>query len=156
MHLLLHADCFETLQVFRLRSVDVHIVWAISSDHICHFFTKLTVIFVAKMNKYIVIFAAKINRYLVWCVCISSYSFILIPLKLYRCLAHELKMCILFGYNPHFFAKMNLGGPSFSTRMGGGGDDGVLMRIPIETTSNCDFQCVVRTCITDLFLEFSS
>ena len=36
-----------------------------------------------------------------------------VPLKLYRCLGHGLKMCILFGHNPqfifcHFFHKMNL------------------------------------------------
>ena len=35
-----------------------------------------------------------------------------IPLKLYRCLGHGLKMCILFGYNPqmsfdHFIYKMH-------------------------------------------------
>ena len=35
-----------------------------------------------------------------------------IPLKLYRCLGHGLKMCILFGYNPqkrfdHFVYKMH-------------------------------------------------
>ena len=37
----------------------------------------------------------------------------LIPLKLYMCLGHGLKMCISFGYNPqitfcHFFHKLNL------------------------------------------------
>ena len=36
-----------------------------------------------------------------------------IPLKLYRCLGHDLKICISFGYNPqitfcHFFHKLNL------------------------------------------------
>ena len=30
----------------------------------------------------------------------SSYSFILILLKLYRCLDHALKICMRFGYNP--------------------------------------------------------
>ena len=34
-------------------------------------------------------------------------SFMLIALKLYRCLGHGLKMCILFEYNPHFFRKKN-------------------------------------------------
>ena len=42
----------------------------------------------------------------------TLHSFMLIPLKLYRCLGHGLKMCILFRYNPqifyHFFNKMNL------------------------------------------------
>ena len=46
-------------------------------------------------------------------VCNSSYSFIPSPLKLYSCLVHGLKMCIMFGYNPqiilcHFFHKMHL------------------------------------------------
>ena len=59
-----------------------------------------------------VIFPAKVNRYLVPCVRNSSYSCTPIPLKLYRCLGHGLKMCILFAYNPqiiccHFF-KLNL------------------------------------------------
>ena len=40
-------------------------------------------------------------------------QFMLIPLKLYRCLGHGLEMCILFGYNPqvifcHFFHKMSI------------------------------------------------
>ena len=40
-------------------------------------------------------------------------QFMSIPLKLYRCLGHGLKMCILFGYNPQinnfsFFHKMDL------------------------------------------------
>ena len=53
-------------------------------------------------------------------------------------------MCILFEYNPHFFSqKMSLDGPSFYTKMGwvGGwvGGDRVLIRIPIETNSFCDF-----------------
>ena len=34
------------------------------------------------------------------CVRNSSYSFIPILLKLYRCLHHALKMCMWFGYNP--------------------------------------------------------
>ena len=55
----------------------------------CHLFHKMNV----------VIFVAKMNRYLA-CVCISSYSFMLIPLILYMCLGHGLKMCIFSGYNP--------------------------------------------------------
>ena len=40
-------------------------------------------------------------------------QFMPIVLKPYRCLGHDLMMCILFGYNPqinfyHFFQKMNL------------------------------------------------
>ena len=61
----------------------------------------------------LVIFAAKVNRYKVSCVCNSSQSFMQIPLKLYRCLGHGLKLCILFGYNPQIICcllnyKMNL------------------------------------------------
>ena len=40
----------------------------------------------------LVIFQAEVNRY--FCVCNSSYCFTPIPLKLYRCLGHGLKMCI--------------------------------------------------------------
>ena len=44
---------------------------------------------------------------------ISSYSFISILLKLHRCFAHGLKICMCFRYNPqiifyHFFCKLNL------------------------------------------------
>ena len=46
----------------------------------------------------LVIFVAKMNRYKVSCVCIFSYSFMLIALKLYGCLDHGLK--VLFGHNP--------------------------------------------------------
>ena len=65
----------------------------------------------SQMN--LVIFAAKMKRHLVQCVCISYYSFTLIPLKLYRCLDHGLKMWVLFGYNPQiifvtFFHIMNV------------------------------------------------
>ena len=47
------------------------------------------------------------------CVRNSSYSFTLIPLKLYRCFYHPLKICMWFGYNPqinfsHFFCNLNL------------------------------------------------
>ena len=42
----------------------------------------------------------------------SSYSFILILLKLYKCCDHALKICICFGYSPqinfcHFFCNLN-------------------------------------------------
>ena len=45
---------------------------------------------------------------------ISSYSFILILLKLHRCFGDGLKICMWFGYNPqiifyHFFCYFNLG-----------------------------------------------
>ena len=43
----------------------------------------------------------------------SSYSFIPILLKLYRCCDHASKICMWFGYNPqinfcHFFRNLNL------------------------------------------------
>ena len=41
----------------------------------------------------------------------SSYTFIPILLKLYRCCDHALKICMWFGYNPqicHFFRNLNL------------------------------------------------
>ena len=43
----------------------------------------------------------------------SSYSFMLILLKLHRCFGHGLKTCMWFGYNPqiifcHFFCNLNL------------------------------------------------
>ena len=42
----------------------------------------------------------------------SSYSFMLILLKLHRCFGHGLKSCMWFGYNPqiifcHFFCNLN-------------------------------------------------
>ena len=43
----------------------------------------------------------------------SSYSFIPLLLKLYRCCDHALKICMWFGYNPqinfcHFFLQFEL------------------------------------------------
>ena len=62
-----------------------------------------------KMKLVIFPVLAKGNRYYrYFCVCNSSYTFITIPLKLYRHLGHGLKMCILFGYNPQIIHKMNL------------------------------------------------
>ena len=40
------------------------------------------------------------------CVFNSSYSFMQIPLKLYRCLGQGLTMCILFGYNPQIILSL--------------------------------------------------
>ena len=53
------------------------------------------------------------HRYRVPCACNSFYSYILILLKLYRCLNHALKICMWFGYNPQinfylFFRNFNL------------------------------------------------
>ena len=52
-------------------------------------------------------------KYYVPCVRNSSYSFMSIHLKLYRCFCHGLKICMLFGYYPeiifcHFFRSLNL------------------------------------------------
>ena len=52
------------------------------------------------------------NEQWVHCVHNSSYSFIAILLKLYRCLNHDLKMCMWFEYNPeiifhYFFPNLN-------------------------------------------------
>ena len=52
-------------------------------------------------------------KYYVPCVRNSSYSFMPIHLKLYRCFCHGLKICMWFGYYPeiifcHFFRSLNL------------------------------------------------
>ena len=52
-------------------------------------------------------------KYYVPCVRISSYSFLPILSKLYRCFFHGLKICMWFGYYPeiifcHFFCNLNL------------------------------------------------
>ena len=62
----------------------------------------------------LVIFTTKVNRFKIFCVGNSSYSFMPIPLKIYRYLGNGLKMCISFGNNPqfnfcNFFCKLILG-----------------------------------------------
>ena len=52
-------------------------------------------------------------KYYVPCVRNSSYSFMPILSKLYRCFCHGLKICMWFGYYPeiifcHFFRNSNL------------------------------------------------
>ena len=52
-------------------------------------------------------------KYYVPCVRNSSYSFMPIPSKLYRCFCHGLKLCMWSGYYPeiifcHFFRNFNL------------------------------------------------
>ena len=52
-------------------------------------------------------------KYYAPCVRNSSYSFMPIHLKLYRCFCHGLKICMWFGYCPeiifcHFFRSLNL------------------------------------------------
>ena len=47
-------------------------------------------------------FDSEVHGQRVPCARNSSYSFIPILLKLYRCLDHALKMCMWFGYNCHF------------------------------------------------------
>ena len=62
-----------------------------------------------ELSHFSVILTMKVNGQGVPCVRNSSYSFILILLKLYSCLYNALKICIWFAYNPqlnfyHFFA----------------------------------------------------
>ena len=59
------------------------------------------------------IFTINVNRKWVPCLHNSSYSFMLILLKVHGCFGHGLKTCMWFGYNPqiifcHFFRKLNL------------------------------------------------
>ena len=58
------------------------------------------IIFVTFYKLNVAIFTAKVNRFKVFYVGNSSYSFVLILLKLFGCLGHGLKMCIVFGHNP--------------------------------------------------------
>ena len=66
----------------------------------------------------------------------------LIPLKLYRCLVHGLKMCILFGYNPQivlsFFHKMNGGSVVV---------DFLFIVTPIVGVCNCSMFCCTLLCV---------
>ena len=62
-----------------------------------------------ELSHFSVILTMKVNGRGVPCVRNSSYSFILILLKLYSCLYNALKIRIWFAYNPqpdfyHFFA----------------------------------------------------
>ena len=62
-----------------------------------------------ELSHFSVILTMKVNGWGVPCVRNSSYSFILILLKLYSCLYNVLKIRIWFAYNPqpnlyHFFA----------------------------------------------------
>ena len=62
-----------------------------------------------ELSHFLVILTMKVNGCGVPCVRNSSYSFILILLKLYSCLYNALKIRIWFAYNPqsnfyHFFA----------------------------------------------------
>ena len=55
MDFLLHfySDSFETLQMFRSWSDDVHIVLILSSDNFCHSFCKINLVtFPAEVNRY--------------------------------------------------------------------------------------------------------
>ena len=60
-------------------------------------------------------FCASVRPSFKWVLCErnSSYNFIPILLKLYRCFCQGLKMCMTVGYNPqiifcHFFHSLNL------------------------------------------------
>ena len=75
----------KKVSIFRAWSEGMHIAWL------------LFVTFFHSLN--LAIFTNKVNRFKVFCVGNSSYITMQIPLKLYRCLDHSLKACILFGYN---------------------------------------------------------
>ena len=60
----------------------------------CHLFLQF------ELSHFSGIFTMKVNGQWVHCVRNSSYSFIPILLKLYRCCDHALKICMWFGYNP--------------------------------------------------------
>ena len=63
-----------------------------SSIFLSHFSQVELSHFMAKVN---------MNRFKVFCVGNSFYSFMPILLKFYRCLGHDLKMCVSFRNNPH-------------------------------------------------------
>ena len=66
-----------------------------------------------ELSHFSVILTMKVNGQGVPCVRNSSYSFILILLKLYSCLYNALKICMWLGCTPqinfcHFFRNLNL------------------------------------------------
>ena len=72
----------------------------------CHFFHSLNLVILDSAT-------TEAYGHKVPCECNSSYNFIPILLKLYRCFCQGLKMCMSFGYNPqinfcHFFHSLNL------------------------------------------------
>ena len=78
-----------------------------------------------------------VRQHLPWvsCECNSSYSFLLIFLKLCRCFLHGVRMCMWFGYNCwiifyHFFHFVNLS--HFSTSM-------YRQWVPCERNSSYNF-----------------
>ena len=103
-----YSDSFETSQMFRPCFEDVHVVWILSSDQCFTLFSQFEPI-----SHFSDILTTKVNGQWVPRVRNSSYSFIQILFKLYRCLYHALKICTWFGYNPqinfsHFFRNLNL------------------------------------------------
>ena len=84
------------LKLYRSLENGMHIIWIKSSGYFCYFFSQVKLIH----------FIAKQNGFNVFCVGSSSYSFMPLPLKLYRCLGHGLKMCISFGYTPQVIFRL--------------------------------------------------
>ena len=102
-----YCDSFETLQVFRSWSEDVHIVWATSSDYF------LLLILQNNFSHF-----CGPSEKILGILCMHLLQFMSIPLKLYRCLGHGLKMCICLHkilISWVFFHKMNFyRSPAFS------------------------------------------
>ena len=102
-----NTDSLETLQMFD-HALNICILFGYNPlINFCHFFRNLT------LAIFFGILTMKVNEQWLPCVRNSSYSLILILLKLYRCCDHALNICILFGYNPqinfcHFFHNLNL------------------------------------------------
>ena len=87
-----NTDSLETLLIFE-HALKICILFGYNPQiNFCYFFHDLNSIFG--------ILTMKVNGQWVSCVRNSSYSFMLILLKLYLCYAHGLKICIWFGYNP--------------------------------------------------------
>ena len=90
-----YSDSFETSQMSRPCFEDMHVVWILSSDYF--FFTLFSQF---ELSHFSDILTMKVNGQWVPRVRNSSYSFIQILFKLYRCLDHALKICMWFGYYP--------------------------------------------------------
>ena len=84
-----YDDCFETLQMFRSWSEDVHMFWTLSSDYFATSFLKMSLV---SFSAFIIIkVTISDTGYLV-----CATHFMLTLLKHYRCFWHGLKMCMYF------------------------------------------------------------
>ena len=89
-----HSDSFETLQMSLLGFEDMHVVGYETQINFYYFCSQL------ELSHFSVILTMRVNGQGVPCVRNSSYSFIPILLKLYKCLYNALKIRIWFAYNP--------------------------------------------------------